>query len=86
MRAESKAATREQLWTLYGLLLDALLDHFENPPAEGITAAFMNVARQFCKDNGIAVDFAQVQDLRQSLGELRALSLPFVNPNKDTKQ
>jgi hypothetical protein len=86
VNVESKAASREKLWTLYVLLLDALLEHFSNPSSEGVTAAFLNVARQFLKDQGISVAFSQVKDLQRSLGELRALSLPFVNPNEENEQ
>jgi hypothetical protein len=81
-----KGATREQLEQLHALLLEALLEEFkgEQPPS----ASVMAVARKFLKDSGIVVNAAAAADLRQSLEQLRSLSLPFTNtdPKKDTKQ
>ena len=76
--AESKAATRAQLWELHAAVLDALLAYFANPPEGGITAAWVNVARAFLRDNNIIVDGVNLADVRRSLGELHALSLPFI--------
>jgi hypothetical protein len=80
--AESKAATRERLWELHAAVLDALLAYFANPPEGGPTAAWISCARAFLRDNNVTIDGVSLADVRRSLGELRALSFPFI---KDTQ-
>jgi hypothetical protein len=85
MSEPSRAASREALQELYALLLERLLEEFRKPR---VSAAYAMVARKLLKDAGITPSISAQADLRQSLEQLRSLSLPFVNtdPKKDTKQ
>jgi hypothetical protein len=79
----SKAATEEKLQELHRLLAEALMAEFTeaNPcptcGRSGITPAMLRCVVRFLNDNGIESDAAALQDLRRSLAELTAQSLPF---------
>jgi hypothetical protein len=77
----SKAASQEDLWALHALVLDSLEACFRDTP-ERVSAAYLNTARQFLKDNNIAIDALALADVRRGVEELRALSLPFIHPEK----
>jgi hypothetical protein len=77
----SNAAPQQQLWELWHLVLAALEAYFRDPP-DRINAAYLNTARQFLKDNGIQIDIGELKDVRRGIAELRALSLPFIHPEK----
>jgi hypothetical protein len=79
----SNAAPQQQLWELWHLVLAALVAYFRETPADRINAAYLNAARAFLKDNGIAIDLGELKDVRRGIAELRALSLPFVPEKKN---
>jgi hypothetical protein len=79
----SKAASQEDLWALHALVLDSLEACFRDTPPERVSASYLNTARQFLKDNNIAIDALALADVRRGIEELRALSLPFVPEKKN---
>jgi hypothetical protein len=81
---EYRGASRERLEELHAALLEALLEEFNKP--EPPSAMVMLCVRKFLKDNGIVTNAAAAADLRTSLEQLRSLSLPFVNTDKETKK
>jgi hypothetical protein len=77
MNPPSRAASQEDLWALWSLCLTSLEKYFSETPPDRVSAAYLNTARQFLKDNGIAIDALALADVRRGVEELRALSLPF---------
>lgn len=76
---ESEPENIEPLWQLWHVLLNRLL--YALRPEANPTAAEMNVARAFLKDNNVTA--SNRPDIRNGLRELATLtSLPF-EPPKD---
>lgn len=76
------AATEERLWELHRLVLDAMLDHFTHTPREALRPAWIAVAARFLFDNGVTLDMTEIGDIRRSLSEMSALSVPFPTKTK----
>jgi len=70
-------ASKEQLWKLWNQVLDALINYFETTQPSQLKASFVDVARQFLRDNGIRADSMSLMDMKQSAKELKELALPF---------
>jgi hypothetical protein len=75
-------ATQAKLWELHALLLEALLEHFRDPPGGRVSPVFAAIARSFLRDNGTVRDAIELRDLRRNLAELRGLALPFPTPDR----
>ena len=78
----TSAATEDDLKTLWKLMLDHCKDYMNLPP-EKRDWKHMLVIRAFLKDNGMTVDSAHVEDVRESLKKLTGIVLPF--PTEEAK-
>ena len=83
MSNQYRGASRQQLEELYAALLDTLLAKFKSGR---VSAAYAAVTRKLLKDAGVLASVGTQQDLLKSLEQLRSLSLPFIDPKKETKQ
>src|SRR5687767_5100478 len=75
---DSKAATRERLQQLWADVADSLIAYFRETSRDQLTAAMLEVATGFLKQNGFTLD--QMSDptgAQARLSQLAALSLPF---------
>ena len=71
------AATRDQLWSLWRLLLSALLDELKSDKPH--RASMLAVAAAFLKDNGVVIDPNETspKGARERAIERLELLLPF---------
>ena len=73
-----KRATREELQELHYRLTQIFLTAFRNPDKHDLNANFLNVARQFLRDNSIIKDMAIAKDIKDGIGLLADAEIPFL--------
>ena len=73
-----KRATREELQELHYRLTQIFLIAFRNPDKHDLNANFLNVARQFLRDNSIVKDMAMAKDIKDGLAVLADTDVPFL--------
>ena len=73
-----KRATREELQELHYRLTKLFLTALRNPSKYDLSANFLNVVRQFLRDNSIVKDLAFAKDIKDGLKALGDADLPFL--------
>lgn len=71
-------ATREDLQELHYRLTKLFLTALRNPSKYDLSANFLNVVRQFLRDNSIVKDLAFAKDIKDGLKALGDADLPFL--------
>ena len=77
--AHTGPASQETMWGLWYGVLRHCLSLFEPAQDEKPTAAHLNVARRFLKDNAVRVDESHKRGTVTGLQALAALDLPFTS-------
>ena len=77
---KQQGASREDLFTLHRLLLDACLAYMREVPVYEMTGYMLSVIRAFLRDNSIRANLAQARDIKAALEDLEELDLPFSLP------
>jgi hypothetical protein len=80
IQEKQKGASREDLFILHRLVLDACLAYMRDVPVHEMTGFMLSVIRAFLRDNNIRCDLTQLKDIKSSLEDLREFDLPFSLP------
>jgi len=67
----ARPTSREDLYELYGLLIDALVTIFKDTPAGRLRASMLDVARKVVRDAGVAQELATAAQARAALEQLK---------------
>lgn len=74
----TKRATREELQELHYHLTQLFLKALRSPEKFDLNSNFLNVVRQFLRDNSIVKDLAFAKDIKASLIALEDAEVPFL--------